>query len=121
MCALVLSALSGGFLPGLVRLAGGPPPHVCHCELRGGHSTCACPRCNPEFRDDDGQTHDAVHSTCGDADEATLGKAWLAVIPAPHVARRVFETEVPCPRESERMPGSVSRAPPTPPPETILV
>jgi hypothetical protein len=62
-----------------------------------------------------------VHSTCGDSDEATVGKAWLVVLPAFQVARQAFDTRVTPPRESERALFSISRAPPTKPPKSNLV
>jgi len=80
--AIVLAVVTAfaGSLPALARLAGGPPPHVCHCEVRGGHAMCQCPRCNPELRDPDDTHADVLRASCGDDEDATLGKTFVAVL-----------------------------------------
>jgi hypothetical protein len=79
LALLLPLALSSG-LPTLARLVGGPAAHVCHCELRGGHSTCACPICNPD-RDDLRLSEASIRGKCGDDDEAFGASLGPAVAP----------------------------------------
>lgn len=83
VAVVVLSTALGGLLPAFARLVGGPPVHACHCEVRGGHATCACPRCNAELREDaDADAYGALRTTCGEDEDVTLGKALVSTLPA---------------------------------------
>jgi len=46
--ALMLPLAFSAGLPALARVLHGPATHVCHCEARGGHTSCACPVCHPD-------------------------------------------------------------------------
>ena len=62
----------GAPLPTYARLAAGERDHTCHCETRGGHAHCACPKCFPELASGDDKLaahdRDAVSGRCGDDD-----------------------------------------------------
>jgi hypothetical protein len=53
--------------PSVVEYAFGAPAHLCHCDVRGGHATCACPVCHPEDADLKARVL-AVQGPCGDED-----------------------------------------------------
>lgn len=109
VAVVVIATAFGGMLPALTRLLGGPPVHVCHCEVRGGHATCACPRCNAELRDDeDADAYGTLRTTCGDDDEATFGKA-LVMTHAPRVQALVRISELT--RRVFFLPSDPSRGP----------
>jgi hypothetical protein len=77
-------AFSAG-LPTLARVLHGPATHVCCCEVRGGHSTCACPVCHPD-REDLALSEESLRGRCGDEDVAFGAALGFAVIaPALHV------------------------------------
>lgn len=78
---LVLPLALSSALPIFAQVLGGPTPHVCHCEIRGGHSTCACPICNPD-RDDLKLNEVSLRGKCGD-DDLTFGAALGSAVPAP--------------------------------------
>lgn len=74
---VALSMLFGGLGPVVARALAGPPAHECHCALGGAHTTCVCPICSPELRDEEPTEEGAsVRGTCGDEARAILGK-WL--------------------------------------------
>jgi hypothetical protein len=75
---LALSAL----MPAFARIVSGPAPHVCRCELRGGHSTCACPICNPDRDEELALGAASIRGRCGDDDVAFGGALGLAVLGA---------------------------------------
>ena len=118
--ALILPLALSSALPIFARVAGGPVPHVCHCDVRAGHSTCACSICNPD-RDDLKLTQASLRGKCGDDDSvfgATLGAAvapppGVTVIP-PDVTREAS------PAISLRL-ALVFLPPPTPPPRFARV
>ena len=113
--ALVLPLAFSSALPVFARALGGPVVHVCHCELRGGHSTCGCPICNPD-RDDLRLSEASLRGKCGDDDVtfgAALGSAILA--PASAVVLPPDVAELPAPGGVVRVEG-VFLTPPTPPP-----
>lgn len=99
----------GAPLPTYARLVGGERDHACHCESRGGHAHCACPKCFPELAADDGLVapdRDAVSGRCGDDDP---GWRTLAIPAVP--ANEGFVVVPPLAR------ARVARAPDTPPPQ----
>ena len=117
VAVIVLSTARGGFLPAFARLAGGPPVHACHCEVRGGHSTCACPRCNAELRDDaDADAYGALRTTCGDDADATLGKAFVSALPAGVSGVVRVGSLVPGTASFADDPSILGRSPESPPP-----
>ncbi len=63
-------------LPALARAVAGPPAHVCHCDMRHGHATCACPKCFPD-REDLAFSEDALRGQCGDDFEALRDTRWI--------------------------------------------
>ncbi len=115
---LVLPLALSSALPFFARIAGGPAPHVCHCALSGGHSTCACPICNPD-RDDLKLNEVSLRGKCGDDDVAfggALGRcvsqpAGFAVIP-PDLTGEIAPSRLPSLH-------SVFLTPPTPPPRAL--
>ena len=64
---LVIPLALSWSLPALARVVAGPPVHVCHCDMRHGHATCACPKCFPE-RQELAFSEDALRGQCGDED-----------------------------------------------------
>jgi hypothetical protein len=117
--ALVLPIALSSALPVYARIAGGPTPHVCHCEVRGGHSMCGCPICNPD-RDDLQINEVSLRGKCGDDDEVFGAVLGSAVAPPPGV------TIVPPDLAGETAPAVSPRlelvflTPPTPPPRFAL-
>jgi hypothetical protein len=118
--ALVLPLALSSALPTFARLVGGPAPHVCHCELRGGHTACGCPICHPD-RDDLWLTGASLRGTCGDEDVVFGASLGFAILAAPGMM------VVPADVTREAAPGELSRlsavllTPPTPPPRSTLV
>jgi hypothetical protein len=117
--ALVLPLALSSALPMFARALGGPLPHVCHCEIRGGHSTCGCPICNPD-RDDLRLSDASIRGKCGDDDLAFGGALGSAVLPAAG-----FTVLPPDVRRDPRPTGApylpvVFLVPPTPPPRFAL-
>lgn len=107
-------------MPALARAAVGPGPHVCHCEIRNGHSTCTCAKCFPER--DLSFSEDTLRGQCGD-DEAVLRETRFLDVGAPpsgFVIARPFQVVPFGPRESSE-PERPTRAPPTPPPRIAAV
>lgn len=103
--ALVISlGPAAGFY---TKLLAGEPAHVCHCEVRGGHSLCACPICFPELRDEHDHDHEdggrpAIRGVCGD--EAPVLRSFAFVAIPPTVVTGVLAgwheaTPPPAPRE----------------------
>ena|SRR5438552_14364889 len=110
-------SLSAAF-PAFARWAAGPAAHVCHCEVSGGHSTCACPICHvdvPEYR----LSETSLRGVCGDADPVFSAAHGVAVLPAtlslraPAFDRAAARRDVALPLDSIDLP------PPTPPPRTL--
>jgi len=118
--ALILPLALSTALPGFARAVAGPAAHFCRCEIRGGHSTCACPICNPD-RADLRLSEESIRGKCGD-DDLVFGGA-LAVALAPGAGFVVLRPAV------DRAPPPFSHAvrldvhltPPTPPPRTARV
>jgi hypothetical protein len=117
--ALVLPLALSSALPTFARVLGGPLTHVCHCEIRGGHSTCGCPICNPD-RDDLKLTDASIRGKCGDDDVAFGAALGSAILPAPAI------TVLPPDMTRDARPtggpdlAPVSVSPPTPPPRFAL-
>jgi hypothetical protein len=117
--ALLLPLALSSALPTFARVLGGPAPHVCHCEIRGGHSTCACPICNPD-RDDLKLSEASIRGQCGDEDLA-FGAALGAAVPPPSgfaIAPPDLTGEA-VPNVVPPLP-LVSLTPPTPPPRLAV-
>jgi hypothetical protein len=113
--ALVLPLALSSALPMFARALGGPVVHVCKCEIRGGHSTCGCPICNPD-RDDLRLSEASIRGQCGDEDLA-FGAALGSAV-APPAGFVVLPPELAGalgPAPAPRIPG-VFLPPPTPPP-----
>jgi hypothetical protein len=117
--ALVLPLALSSALPTLAHVLGGPLAHTCHCEIRGGHSTCACPICNPD-RDDLKLSEESIRGKCGD-DDLTFGAALgSAVLPAAGVTVLPADVSRKARPIAAHPPASVFRPPPTPPPRLAL-
>jgi hypothetical protein len=99
-------------LPALARVVAGPPAHVCHCDMRHGHSACACPKCFPD-REDLGFSEDALRGQCGDDFEALRDPRWFDVF-APS-APFVFAPALVTPLPQIHPPHLRSEAPKPPP------
>jgi hypothetical protein len=118
--ALVLPLALSSALPAFARVVAGPTPHVCHCEMSGGHGAMSdCPICNPE-RKGLWPSEVSLRNRCGDEDVvfgASLGFAVLApprvAIPPPAVSRGVR------PADPLRL-AAIFVTPPTPPPRSVL-
>jgi hypothetical protein len=117
--ALVLPLALSSALPIFARAAGGPTPHVCQCAIRGGHSTCGCPVCNPD-RDDLRLSEASIRGKCGD-DDAVFGAALGSAVAAPAGFTVIPPnvTRVAPPSLWPRL-ATVFRTPPTPPPRSAL-
>jgi hypothetical protein len=116
LAALLPLSLSSS-LPLLAKSLGSPPLHVCHCEIRGGHSTCACPICHPE-RTDLTFTQESIRGSCGD-DDLALGSSaglGLAVPSLSSVAVLPSPVSLPPLSPSAGQIRVVTLDPPTPPP-----
>jgi hypothetical protein len=102
------------------RALGGPTVHVCQCEIRGGHSTCGCPICNPD-RDDLRLSEASIRGKCGD-DDLAFGAALGSAV-APPAGFIVLPPDVNGALEPVRSPHlpSVFLTPPTPPPRRSIV
>jgi hypothetical protein len=80
--AIVPLALSFA-MPALARVVAGPPPHVCHCDVRHGHASCACPKCFPDL-EEPGFAEDVLRGQCGDVEAAARDAVALDVgVPTP--------------------------------------
>jgi hypothetical protein len=118
--ALLLPLAFTSGLPMLARVLHGPATHVCHCEMRGGHSTCACPICHagdPELTFSDA----SIRGRCGDEDVAFGAPFGFAVV-AP--AFRVSLAPLVGRAETRAPPSVRARAlpePSVPPPRSIAV
>jgi len=118
--ALVLPLALSSALPTFARMVGGPTPHVCHCQMSGGHAAMSdCPICNPD-RDDLWLTEAALRGTCGDEDVVFGAALGFAVPASPGVS------VVPPDVTRDARPGvplripAVFVTPPTPPPRFAL-
>jgi hypothetical protein len=105
--------------PAAVALVGGQAPHICHCDVAGGHMSCACPICHPE--DEALQKRVlAVQGPCGDDDRDHTPPPELprTTIPAVSLwvpAAAFFDVlDV----TEQRIPLRLSNAPETPPPRS---
>jgi hypothetical protein len=118
--ALLLPLGLSGTLPVFARALGGPRVHVCRCEAKGGHSTCACPICHPD-RKDYRLSEESIRGQCGDED-LVFGAA-LAISLPPSSAFTVQRAPVsPSARPSpESAAPELVLPPPTPPPRLSLV
>ncbi len=117
--ALVLPLALSSALPMFAHALGGPAIHVCKCEIRGGHSTCGCPICNPD-RDDLRVTEATIRGKCGDDDLSFGAALGSAVAPPPgFVVLPPDITGALAPALSPRLP-TVFLSPPTPPPRRAL-
>ena len=116
---LVLPLALSSALPIFARVLGGPLPHVCHCAMHGGHSTCGCPICNPD-RDDLKLNEVSLRGKCGD-DDPVFGAALGAAVPAPPGVAIIPPdlTGEASPVVSLRL-ALVFLTPPTPPPRFAL-
>ena len=83
--SLVLPLALSTSLPMFARALAGPAPHICHCAVRGGHSTCACPLCHPG-REDLRFSPASVRGQCGDED-LVFGATSATAMPAPPAVR----------------------------------
>jgi hypothetical protein len=82
LVALVPVGLSFA-MPALARAVAGPPPHVCHCDVRHGHASCACPKCFPDL-EEPGFGEDVLRGQCGDVEAAVRDTMALdAGVPSP--------------------------------------
>jgi len=114
---LVLPLALSSALPMFARVLGGPTAHVCQCAVRGGHSTCGCPICNPD-RDDLQLNEVSLRGKCGEDDAVFGASLGPALVPAPGV------TIVPPDLTGETPPPVSPRlalvflTPPTPPPRS---
>ena len=103
-------------MPALARVAVGPGPHVCHCEIRNGHSTCTCAKCFPD-REGLALSEDSLRGQCGD-DEAVLRESRFLDVGTPPsgfvIARPFLIVHLDLNEASE--PHGPPRPPPTPPP-----
>ena len=118
--ALVLPLGFAGALPSFARIVSGEAPHVCHCEMRGGHATCACPICHPD-REDLRLTEESIRGRCGDKDVVFSAALDVAV---PHVFFAFYappSLRAPPPHREAGRPARIFVAPPTPPPRAIFV
>jgi hypothetical protein len=116
---LGLSVALSWAMPALARAAVGPGPHVCHCEIRNGHSTCTCAKCFPD-RDGLSYSEDSLRGQCGD-DEAVLRESRFLDVGSPpsgFVMARPFRLVSFDPSESSE-PVRPTRSPPTPPPRIV--
>jgi hypothetical protein len=66
--------------PSVVELMCGKPVHVCHCDARGGHASCACAICHPEDPDLKRRVL-AVQAPCGDDEHYVAPELPLATVP----------------------------------------
>jgi hypothetical protein len=80
LALLVALGPSTGFY---AKLVAGRAAHVCHCEVRGGHATCACPICFPELRGDDDGDVATMKGVCGDDDPVVRAASYPAVALTP--------------------------------------
>lgn len=114
---LVLPLAFSSALPIFARIAGGPLPHVCHCAMHGGHSTCGCPICNPD-REDLQLGVLSLRGKCGDDDVsfgAALGSAVIAPAPGTVLPADLIGEAAPAPAPAL---AQVILSPPTPPPRS---
>jgi hypothetical protein len=117
--ALLLPLALSSALPMFARVLGGPAVHVCKCEIRGGHSTCGCPICNPD-RDDLRLSESSIRGKCGD-DDLTFGAALGSAV-APPAGVTVLPPDVTGVLRPVLPPrlAAVFLTPPTPPPRAAL-
>ncbi len=120
LLTLILPLALSSALPIFARALGGPAPHVCHCEISGGHSTCGCPICNPD-RDDLRLCESSLRGKCGDVDLAFGAALGSAVAAPPGVTILPPDlTRAAAPLASMHL-SLVFLTPPTPPPRAALV
>jgi hypothetical protein len=105
--------------PAAVELLGGQAPHICHCDVAGGHMSCACPICHPEDQELKKRIL-AVQGPCGDTERDHIAPPDLPRTTIPSVSLWVPASEfVDVLDDTEqRIPLRLSNAPETPPPRT---
>jgi hypothetical protein len=115
--ALVLPLALSVLFPAFAKMVAGPAPHVCRCEVRGGHSTCACPICNPDRAEELTASEESIRGRCGD-DDLTFGGALGVAVLSPDFrlpcADVAFTVHVP----DAVHPPDVVIPPSTPPPRS---
>jgi hypothetical protein len=118
--ALLLPLGLSGTLPVFARALGGPRVHVCRCEAKGGHSTCACPICHPD-RKDYRLSKESIRGQCGDEDPVFGADLAIALPPsrAFTVVRAPVSPSPAAPLESAA--PELVLPPPLPPPRVCLV
>jgi hypothetical protein len=118
--ALMLPLALSSTFPVFARVIAGPAVHVCHCEVRGGHSACACPICHPE-RTDLRLSMESIRGQCGDEDPIFGAALAIALPPTPSVA--ILRAPVSAPPALVPALGApeIDLPPPTPPPRLPLV
>jgi hypothetical protein len=104
--------------PAAAVLLGGQAPHICHCDVAGGHATCACPVCHPEDLELKKRVL-AVQGPCGDDDDhfspPDLPRATIPSVSLWVPASEFFDVlDV----TAQSIPLRLSNAPETPPPRT---
>ncbi|AKV03033.1 hypothetical protein AKJ09_09696 [Labilithrix luteola] len=117
-CLSVLVA-AGASLPAIARVLGGPPPHNCHCEVRGGHSHCGCPICVPELRETDDLGHGEMKGNCGDEDPGFRALSLRAIAAASFVLLPPL-SRIETPQAPSLEPSQWARSPELPPPRSNL-
>jgi hypothetical protein len=114
---LLLPLSLASAFPAFARWAAGPAVHVCHCEVRGGHSTCACPICHadtPEFR----LSEKSFRGICGDEDPVFAAAHGVAVLPSTLALVLPAFDRAPARRDASPPLDSIDLPPPTPPPRS---
>jgi hypothetical protein len=77
---LVLPIALQRALPSALELVFGAPAHVCHCDARGGHASCACPICHPDDPELKRRVL-AIEAPCGDDDNYVAPSLPPAIVP----------------------------------------
>jgi hypothetical protein len=117
---LVLPLALSSTLPAFARAVEGPAVHVCHCEVKGGHSTCACRICHPE-RKDLRLSKESIRGQCGDENPVFGASLAIALPPAPAVTIPRAPVTASAVLRLRSLSPDVVLSPPTPPPRLSLV
>lgn len=115
LVALVLPLAFSSALPTYARLVTGHAAHVCQCERRAGHATCACPICHPD-RDDLRLSEESIRGRCGDDDVVSGAALDVAIPPAFFAFFAPVSLRTSAPSPDDGRPLQIFVAPPTPPP-----